>query len=48
MERKKGDFPYESSLGGVRLMTSPYKVSSCTVQTNKYLDRVAKAHKFSN
>ena len=23
MERKKGDFPYESSLGGVRLMTSP-------------------------
>ena len=24
-----------------------YEVSSCTVQTNKYLDRVAKAHKFS-
>ena len=23
MERKKGDFPYESSLGGVRLMTRP-------------------------
>ena len=23
MERKKGDFPYESSLGGVRSMTSP-------------------------
>ena len=23
METKKGDFPYESSLGGVRLMTSP-------------------------
>ena len=21
--KKKGDFPYESSLGGVRLMTSP-------------------------
>ena len=42
----KGSFPYESSLGGIRLTTSPL-LRSRQAPSNKLLDRVGKAHRFS-
>ena len=45
-KEKKGNFPYESSLGGIRLTTSPL-LRSRQAPSNKLLDRVGKAHRFS-
>ena len=45
-KKKKGKFPYESSLGGIRLTTSPL-LRSRQAPSNKLLDRVGKAHRFS-
>ena len=44
---KKGrDFPYESSLGGIRLMTSPC-IRARQELSKRILDRVGNAYKFS-
>ena len=45
-KKKKGNFPYESSFGGIRLTTSPL-LRSRQAPSNKLLDRVGKAHRFS-
>ena len=46
-KQKKGrDFPYESSLGGIRLMTSPC-IRARQELSKRILDRVGNAYEFS-
>ena len=45
-KKRKGNFPYESSLGGIRLTTRPL-LGSRQAPSNKLLDRVGKADRFS-
>ena len=46
-KKKKGrDFPYESSLGGIRLMTSPC-IRARQELSKRILDRVGNAYEFS-
>ena len=45
-KKRKGDFPYESSLGEIRLKTSP-SIRARHALSNTFLDIVGKAHKFN-
>ena len=45
-KKKKRDFPYESSLGGIRLMTSPC-IWARQELSKRILDREGNTYKFS-